>query len=74
MKSFENLTSVQEAASRLKISEELVMKFIKNGIVKAIVKRSNTKLTQYNLRRLNQAIRLHEQCLPSEIIEYKLNN
>lgn len=74
MKSFENLTSIQDAASSLKISEELIMKFIKNGIVKAIVKRSNTKLTQYNLRRLSQAIELHEQCLPSEMIEFKLNN
>jgi len=74
MKSFENLTSIKDAASRLKISEELVMKFIKNGIVKAIVKCSNTKLTQYNLRRLSQVIKLHEQCLPSEMIEFKLNN
>jgi hypothetical protein len=50
------------------------MKFINNGIVKAVVKRSNTKLTQYNFRRLSQAIKLHEQCLPSEMIEFKLNN
>jgi len=74
MKSLDVLISVQEAAAYFKISEELVMKFIRTGIVKAIVECSNTKLTQYNIRRLGQAIELHEQCLPLEIIEYRLNN
>jgi hypothetical protein len=69
MNSFENLTPIQKAVSYLKISEELVMKFIKNGIVKAIVKCSNTKLNQYNFRRLSLAVELHEKCLPPEVIE-----
>ena len=74
MNSLENLTSIKEAASSLKISEELVMKFIRNGIVKAIVEHSHTKLTMYNFRRLSLAIDLHEKCLPPEAIEYRLNN
>ena len=74
MKPFNDLISVQEAAAHLKISEELVMKFIKNGIIKAIAGGSNAKLTQYSIRRLGQAIELHEQCLPTDIIEYRLNN
>ena len=74
MNSLENLTSVQEAAAFLKISEELVMKFIRNGIVKAIVDHSHTKLNQYNFRRLSVAVELHEKCLPPEVIEYQLNN
>lgn len=74
MKSFENFTSVQEAADCLKISEELVMKFIQNGIIKAVVDHSHTKINKYNFRRLTQAIELHEKCLPPDAIEYKLNN
>ncbi len=74
MTSFENLTSIQEAAAYLKISEELVMKFIRNGIIKAVVERSHTKINQYNFRRLSLAIELHEKCLPPETIEYRLNN
>ena len=74
MNSLENLTSVQEAAAYLKISEELVMKFIRNGIVKAIGKCSRTKLNQYNIRRLSLAVELHEKCLPPDVIEYQLNN
>ena len=74
MNSMKDLISIEEAAASLKISKELVMKFITNGIVKAIVGDSNTKLTHYSIRRLEQAIELHEQCLSPEIIEYRLNN
>ena len=74
MNSLENLTSVQEAAAYLKISKELVMKFIRTGIVKSIGKCSHTKLNQYNIRRLSLAVELHEKCLPPDVIEYQLNN
>lgn len=74
MNTVSKLTSIEEAAAYLKISEELVLKFIRNGIVKTVVERSHTKLTQYNFRRLSQAIKLHEKCLPPEVIENRLNN
>lgn len=74
MNSFQDLTSIKDAASNLEISEELVLKFIRMGFVKPIVDATTLKLTKYNMRRLNQAINLYEQCLPLETIEHRLNN
>ena len=74
MKSFNNLKSIEEVADYLKISVELVMKFIDSGIVKTVIESSHLKLNQYNFRRLCHAIELHEQCFPYEVIENTLNN
>ena len=74
MKSFNNLKSIEEVADYLKISVELVMKFIDSGIVKTVIESSHLKLNQYNFRRLCHAIELYEQCFPYEVIENALNN
>jgi hypothetical protein len=44
MKTYEKLRSVEKVAEYLKIGEELVMKFIMSGIVKAVAERSHPKL------------------------------
>ncbi len=74
MLSTKKLLSIEDAAHNLQITEELVLKFVRSGIVKPIVDSSTLKLTGYNLRRLSQAIDLYEQCLTLENIEVRLNN
>jgi len=68
------LKTIKDAAISLEISEELVLKFIKLGIVKPIFDSSTVKLTGYNLRRLSQALKMYENSFTPEAILARLNN
>ena len=69
-----NLTTIAAAATYLNISEDLIIKFIKQGLITPIYEESKVKLTDYNFRRLITAVDLYEKCMPTETIEFLLNN
>jgi len=68
------LISVAEAANSLKVSEELVDKFIKLGLVKTIKDGHLTRLTPYGIRRLSRIVALYDQSISPEKIENLLNH
>ncbi|GEM_PF-2350797 len=69
-----NLYPLQEAAKNLGISESLIEKFIKKGLVIPIRDKKARKLTPYGLRQLRRVINLYEQSYSLDLIERLINN
>ncbi len=68
------LQSISEAAYRLGVSEALIEKFIKKGLLTPIQDETTLKLTAYGFRRLARILDLYEHSYPFDRIEYMLNN
>ncbi len=68
------LISIADAANSLKVSEALVDKFIKMGLVSTIKDGHFFKLTPYGIRRLTRIVNMYEQSFSTERIENALNH
>ena len=68
------LQSVSETAFHLGISEALIEKFIKKGLLIPAKDETAQKLTPYAVRQLARIIDLYEHSYPLERIEYMLNH
>ncbi|KAA3611132.1 MAG: hypothetical protein D8M58_14250 [Calditrichaeota bacterium] len=68
------LISISDAANSLQVSEALVDKFIKLGLVKTIQDGRLPKLTPYGIRRLTRIVDMYDQSFSTEKIENALNH
>ncbi len=68
------LISITDAANTLKVSEALVDKFIKLGLVSTIQDGFSTKLTPYGIRRLTRIVDMYDQSFSTDRIENLLNH
>ena len=68
------LISIADAANSLKVSEALVDKFIKLGLVSTIQDGHFIKLTPYGIRRLTRIVDMYDQSFSTERIEDLLNH
>ncbi len=63
------LISLQEAAATLDVSEAMIGKFIKKGLIP--ITGTAPGLTPYNLRRLRELVRLYESgCTPEDLSRF----
>lgn len=68
------LLSIADAADSLQVSEALVDKFIKMGLVTTIQDGRFTKITPYGIRRLMRIVDMYDQSFSPESIEKLLNH
>ncbi len=68
------LYSIEEAATNLEISEDLIRKFIQKGFVVPVEQGRVKKLTAYGLRRLSEIVSLYEQSYSMDRIEQTINH
>ncbi len=68
------LISITDAANTIKVSEALVDKFIKLGLVSTIQDGHSTKLTPYGIRRLLRIVDMYDQSFSTDRIENLLNH
>lgn len=69
-----DLISIADAAHSLEVSEALLDKFIKWGLVATIQDGRFRKLTPYGIRRLTRIVDMYEQSYTQERIEKALNH
>ena len=68
------LLSIKEVAGDLQVSEALVQKFIKKGLIHPIYDDDIApKLTSYGKRQLSRIVDLYEKSYSTESIEYIIN-
>ncbi len=67
------LHSIPETAHSLGVSEALVERFIKKGLVTPVNDVTTPKLTEYGIRRLNHILKLYENSYSFDRIEKALN-
>lgn len=68
------LYSLPDTATRLGISEAVIDKFIKKGLITPVADASTPKLTPYGLRRLTRILELYEHSCSLDHIERALNS
>lgn len=69
------LLSLQEVSNNLHISEALIFKFIKRGLVKPVYDEGKyPKLTSYGMRQLSRVLELYEKSHSPESIDYIINH
>lgn len=68
------LHSIPETAHSLGVSEALVERFIKKGLVTPVEDVTAPKLTEYGIRRLNRILELYENSYSFDTIEKALNH
>ena len=66
--------SIQEVANDLEVSEDLIKKFIKKGLIIPVNDGLSLKLTRYNIRRLLKVVDLYEKSFSTDSIEYIINH
>lgn len=66
--------SIPEVANDLKLSEDLIKKFIKKGLIIPVNDGLALKLTRYNIRRLLKIVDLYEKSFSTDSIEYIINH
>ena len=66
--------SIAEVAKDLKLSEDLIKKFIKKGLIIPVNDGLSPKLTRYNIRRLLKVVDLYEKSFSTDSIEYIINH
>lgn len=66
--------SIAEVATDLKLSEDLIKKFIKKGLIVPVNDGLYPKLTRYNIRRLLKIVDLYEKSFSTDSIEYIINH
>jgi predicted DNA-binding protein YlxM (UPF0122 family) len=66
--------SIQEVANDLEVSEDLIKKFIKKGLIIPVNDGLSPKLTRYNIRRLLKVVDLYEKSFSTDSIEYIINH
>lgn len=69
-----NLHTISDSAVQLGISEALVSRFIKKGLITPVHDATTPKLTSYAIRRLSRILDLYEQSCSLDHIEQKLNS
>ncbi len=67
------LYGINEVASQLGVSSEVIKRFIRMGFVFPVNKQG-MKLTRYGIRRLRMVLDLYEKSYPLERIEAYLNH
>ncbi len=67
------LYEINEAASQLGVSTDVIKRFIRMGLVFPVNKQG-MKLTRYGIRRLQMVLDLYEKSYPLERIEAYLNH
>lgn len=68
------LISLTEAACLLEISEPVIVKFIKRGLISSVLRGNARMLTPYGIRRLTRIVDMYEKSFSIELIEKELNN
>jgi predicted DNA-binding protein YlxM (UPF0122 family) len=66
--------SIPEVANDLELSEDLIKKFIKKGLIIPVNDGLSPKLTRYNIRRLLKIVDLYEKSFSTDSIEYIINH
>ena len=69
-----NSLSVQDVANNLEVSEALIIKFIKMGLIVPLNDGSTPKFTTYGMRQLRRIVDLYEKSYSHESIEYIINH
>ena len=69
-----HLHTITDTAVHLGISEALIIKFIKKGLVTPVKDATAPKLTGYGIRRLSRILDLYERSHSLDNIEQMLNH